>query len=254
MTQYVYLSEDKTETLNFINVSNDDNVPFDTTSDRLVKLKDFEFWDIATQSIKKFDQIEIDLQLALATEMTKLQNRFGLIRQQQNEIYAVVENDTVVKHGSLQELFPDAQLPIDAAANNAYAVINYRQYDDTIQKLEMVEPYFEAGYVYSVKVVDLTPAQIDEAKFNELVKVFEFAVIQFLNSKVQERNYDNILSACTYDNSTNPVFKAESLACISWRDAVWEYCYSELNKVKLNQRQINIPSEFINELPVLVWP
>lgn len=254
MTQYVYLSEDKTLTLNFINVANDIDVPFDLTSDRLVKLNDFEFWDAATQSVKKFPQADIDLQLALAAEMTKVQNRFGLLRQQQQEIFAIVENNAVVRHGSLQALFPDAQLPIDTAANNAHMIIQYRPFDAATQTLEVVEPYFEAGYVYSVKVVDLTSTQIDEAKFAELVKVFELAVIQFLNAKVQERNYDNILSACTYDNSTIPKFKSEALACIAWRDAVWEYCYSELNKVKLNQRQINTPGEFINELPVLIWP
>jgi len=254
MSQYIYLSEDRTKVLNYINISNETDIPFDISSNRVVELKEFEYWDTQSQSVKKVPQPEIDLQLSLNDEIAKVQNRFNLIRQQQNDNYAVVENEVVVKHGTLQKLFPDEQLPIDIATKNVYEVISRKHYDTATQQLEVVAPYFEAGHVYNVKVIELTSTQMDEVKFNELAKTYELAVIQFLNLKVQERNYDSILSACTYDNSTNPTFKAEALACISWRDVVWDYCYSELNKVKLNQRQINTISEFINELPVLVWP
>lgn len=55
-----------------------------------------------------------------------------------------------------------------------------------------------------------------------LMPQFQGAAKETLDSFAQSWGYDNIVSACSYANSTNEKFKAEALALISWRDAIWE--------------------------------
>ena len=74
-----------------------------------------------------------------------------------------------------------------------------------------------------------------------------------MDTKAQERGYDNIHTACSYANSTDEVFQAEGIACLAWRDSVWRKCYSLLDEVKAGKRAIPTLEEVIAELPVLVW-
>jgi len=90
----------------------------------------------------------------------------------------------------------------------------------------------------------------------------EKAIQEQLTSAVQrhmdlvagERNYDSIISCCTYATSLNPKFSAEGQAAVEWRDNVWVVCYDILNDVKTGQRAIPTESELIALLPVLEWP
>jgi len=80
------------------------------------------------------------------------------------------------------------------------------------------------------------------------------AVQQHLDSKARERNYDGILSACSYVSSTNIQFAAEAQACVEWRDACWAGCYEVMTAVKLGTREIPTSEELVEALPVLEWP
>jgi hypothetical protein len=80
------------------------------------------------------------------------------------------------------------------------------------------------------------------------------AVQLMLDTKAQERKYDDLQSACTYASNTNAQFKAESLACLAWRDAVWAQCYADLAAVQEGtMRQPTVPV-FVADLPKLTWP
>ena len=84
------------------------------------------------------------------------------------------------------------------------------------------------------------------------------AVQNWMDEKVHtEKDYDNLASACSYANSTDPIFRAEAEACIAWRDRVWRYCYNVLNAVKVSLRSIPTVEELLAELDAelpLVWP
>lgn len=80
------------------------------------------------------------------------------------------------------------------------------------------------------------------------------AVQKMLDEKVKERNYDGILSACSYATSTNPKFAAEGQACVAWRDAVWDDCYVLLDRVTNGQMAVPTADELIAMLPKLEWP
>lgn len=80
------------------------------------------------------------------------------------------------------------------------------------------------------------------------------AVQIHLDTKAKERNYDGILSACTYSTSSVPKFAAEGQACVAWRDAVWAACYQIMAEVEAGQRQPPTIPELLDMLPTLIWP
>lgn len=83
---------------------------------------------------------------------------------------------------------------------------------------------------------------------------FTGAVQAHLDATARTRNYDGILSACSYATSTNLPFSVEGQACVAWRDAVWLYCYQQLALVQAGSRAIPASTAaFIDELPTISW-
>ena len=79
------------------------------------------------------------------------------------------------------------------------------------------------------------------------------AVQDHLDTTARTRNYDGILSLCSYATSSNTTFAAEGQAGVEWRDAVWAYCYQVLADVQAQTRTIPTPAELIAELPTIDW-
>jgi hypothetical protein len=76
-----------------------------------------------------------------------------------------------------------------------------------------------------------------------------------LDDFARSRNYDGILSTCTYAASTVPKFAAEGQYCVGARDATWARLYEILAEVQAGTRPA--PSGFADiegDLPALVWP
>lgn len=99
-----------------------------------------------------------------------------------------------------------------------------------------------------------TAGQLAAEEFESAKSSLMSTVQQHMDSVAKQRNYDNILSLCTYATSLNPVFSAEGQAGVEWRDAVWSYCYAELDKVIAGTRARPTPDDLIDELPAFVWP
>ena len=69
------------------------------------------------------------------------------------------------------------------------------------------------------------------------------------------RNYDGILSACTYATSTVPKFAAEGQYCVTARDATWAALYQFMADVQGGTRPM--PEGYADVeplLPTLAWP
>lgn len=76
-----------------------------------------------------------------------------------------------------------------------------------------------------------------------------------LDDFARTRNYDNIMSACTYATSAVPKFAAEGQYCVNARDNTWAALYAILAEVEAGTRPM--PSGYTDIeplLPVLEWP
>lgn len=97
----------------------------------------------------------------------------------------------------------------------------------------------------------LSPEEIAAEKIEKFVN----ATQRRLDSFARTRNYDGILSACTYANSPIPKFNIEGSYCVDRRALTWAALYQILGEVQAGQRPI--PETFAdieNDLPELVWP
>jgi len=119
---------------------------------------------------------------------------------------------------------------------------------DVILRIESGERFL--SIVDGIAVIDPNK---DAILLAELKQQFVSAVQIMLDTTARTRNYDGILSACTYATSTNQTFKAEAQACVAWRDAVWSTCYTIMADVESGSRNMPSIQELLNELPALNW-
>lgn len=131
-------------------------------------------------------------------------------------------------------------------------VVNIIEAEDVIEGLEMVLDDGAAqiggtfnGFTLSRPTVVASSPSVDE---------YIVSVQGHLDGKARKRNYDGILSACTYATSTVPKFAAEGQACVAWRDQVWSACYHILDEVQSGARSAPSIAELLAELPEMVWP
>lgn len=76
----------------------------------------------------------------------------------------------------------------------------------------------------------------------------------YLDATARTRNYDGILSLCSYASSPHPKFGPEGRAGVAWRDAVWAKCYEILADVEAQVRPVPSEAELLAEMPAMVWP
>lgn len=94
------------------------------------------------------------------------------------------------------------------------------------------------------------PAPTEE----EIQKQLTDGVQAYMDSKVQERNYDNVHTCVgTYLYSPVEKFRLEAEAVRDWVSYVWAKCYAILAEVKAGTRPVPTLEEVIAELPVLEW-
>lgn len=81
------------------------------------------------------------------------------------------------------------------------------------------------------------------------------AVQARLDAFAKTRNYDNILSACTYATDIDATFSAEGQYCVSVRGATWRKLYEILDEVNAGIRpEPTCYADIEPELPTLNWP
>lgn len=81
------------------------------------------------------------------------------------------------------------------------------------------------------------------------------AVQNRLDTFAKTRNYDNILSACTYATDIDATFSAEGQYCVAGRGATWRKLYEILDEVNTGIRpEPTCYADIEPELPALNWP
>lgn len=71
-------------------------------------------------------------------------------------------------------------------------------------------------------------------------------ITMWLDSVVQAKGYDSIVSCASYANSTDPMFRAEAESAIAWRDAVYRRGYEILADIPDG---VTTPDEVMALLP-----
>lgn len=108
----------------------------------------------------------------------------------------------------------------------------------------------------TIELPDYTPGEVAAQQAEATKRIIDSitaAVQEHLDTTARLKNYDGILSACTYATSTVPAFAAEGQACVEWRDNCWATCYSVMAAVMQGQRAIRTAEELIAELPHAPW-
>lgn len=81
------------------------------------------------------------------------------------------------------------------------------------------------------------------------------AVQARLDTFARTRNYDNILSACTYATDIDTTFSAEGQYCVASRGTTWRKLYEILDEVNAGIRpEPTCYADIEPELPALNWP
>lgn len=106
-------------------------------------------------------------------------------------------------------------------------------------------------------LVPLAPEVIaanEQRRVDEITKAIVQATQDRLDDFARTRNYDGILSACTYATSAVPKFHSEGTQCVAARDATWAALYAYMAQVQAGTKPM--PAGFSDveaELPTLVW-
>lgn len=105
------------------------------------------------------------------------------------------------------------------------------------------------------KATDPNPYVFVEASSDKLKREVMLLVQDRLDTFAKTRNYDSIMSACTY--ATDPIskFAKEGQYCVSVRSMTWLTLYQFMDRVESGETPMPSSAEdVIAILPPLVWP
>jgi hypothetical protein len=182
-------------------------------------------------------------------------------------MYVLAPNQTVEKFpysiGDLRKDNPQTSFPKNpsdatlASYDVFPVVVTGAEYDPNTQAADQTGCHYNADkqrWETSWVVRDLTPEEI-AGRLQDLQNSIANDTQARLDAFARTRNYDGMLSLCTYATSTNPTFAAEGQYGVEARDATWAALYAMLAEVEAGTRPV--PSGFADiepELPALVWP
>lgn len=111
-----------------------------------------------------------------------------------------------------------------------------------------------SGWQYKWRIDLLTPEQLVAA-----AQAFQAAVVTATQARLDTfantRNYDGILSACTYASSAVPKFQSEGQYCVNARDNTWAALYTLMADVQAGTTPMPATiDEVVALLPELTWP
>lgn len=102
--------------------------------------------------------------------------------------------------------------------------------------------------------VNVVIGDVPQATIDRVVVLARAQAQADLDAFAQEKNYDGILSACSYATSGNSAFGAEGQKAVSVRDSYWSGLYGYLDNVKAGVSPVPKNwKEIRDNLPALSW-
>ena len=166
-----------------------------------------------------------------------------------------------LKRDNPQTSFPKDMTPEVLASWGVYPVLSTvrPEADQVTQQVVELPPIKLAGeWTQQWEVVALPPGEVaaNQAAAAQALQDSIVAATQArLDGFARTRNYDSILSACTYASSTVPKFAAEGQYAVNARDMTWATLYALMADVQAGEWQV--PESFDDVeplLPQLTWP
>lgn len=113
-----------------------------------------------------------------------------------------------------------------------------------------IEPREDGTRQFQIKAPQ-TPSQEEIVKSR--ITEIQSAVQNLLDSKAQEKNYDNGFAIASYANSTDTIFHEEATRFIVWRDQCWRECYNILAQFQNGEIEMPTVEYVLERLPSLEW-
>ena len=170
-------------------------------------------------------------------------------------------SDTQLKRDNPQTSFPRE---INDEVRTSFGVYPVQatpqpEYDPATHSVRAADPLLIEGQwtlqweVYPLPAEEVAANQAAAAQ--ALQQSIVDATQQRLDDFARTRNYDGILSACTYATSAVPRFAAEGQYAVQARDATWAALYAFMADVQAGTQPV--PTGFADiepDLPALEWP
>lgn len=174
-------------------------------------------------------------------------------------MYYQAQNQFGLTFDQVRKLYPSKSFPadgqIDTPEVSSYAPAPTPQYNPATHAVREAAP---VGGVQQWEVYPL-PAEEVEANQAAAAQALQQSIVDATQQRLDEfartRNYDGILSACTYATSAVPKFAAEGQYAVQARDATWAALYAFMADVQAGTQPVPTGFEGVEPLlPPLAWP
>lgn len=145
----------------------------------------------------------------------------------------------------------DKKRKIVAASDTLFPASIIAFYEGQGYTIEEAE--YERGYngnLYRKGKAPKKPAELVQA---ELEAGYKQAVQNRLDTFARTKDYDSIMSVCSYATSTDTTFRVEGERAVALRDATWKAYFTILEAIVKEQRTAPTVEELLSELPELTW-
>lgn len=82
---------------------------------------------------------------------------------------------------------------------------------------------------------------------------YQTAIQAHVDETARSREFNDGVTLVSYVNSTFEAWANEARAFVAWRDQVWLYAYTELDKVQSGKRERPTVEQIVAELPLIAW-
>jgi hypothetical protein len=124
-------------------------------------------------------------------------------------------------------------------------------YDETYpDDAPYIETAIGAGWI---EITGNWPLPPTPPTVQELISALEQIVQTYIDSKAQEHGYDNANSCISYLNSSIAAWKSDATAMNTWRDSVWDFCYTNQAAELAGTTPMPTAAQLIAALPAAPW-
>lgn len=174
-------------------------------------------------------------------------------------MYALIENNQFVRWVNLRADYPEISFPRNPKPEDlpqGVVIVATPNPNIVAQTFEVVEtlpqPQLQEGvWTLAFQARLMTEAE-RVAKVEQIKQQIVYETQQRLDQFAQTRNYDGILSACTYATSAIAKFQQEGQYCVNLRDQTWAALYELLAEVEQGTKPM--PESFQDVEPLLPQP